>query len=85
MALQKFSETFSHGQHLSRCPRYSGGMMNTNRMELSLIARKMRATAAQKQRRQQRAGADPVGWTPWGRCLARQNRELMPLDVCMKA
>jgi hypothetical protein len=31
------------------------GMMNTNQMELSLKARQMRATAAQKQRRQQRA------------------------------
>ena len=36
-------------------PAKVAGMMNTNQMELSLKARQMRATAAQKQRRQQRA------------------------------
>jgi len=42
----------------SICPGASAkvaGMMNTNQMELSLKARQGRATAAQKQRRQQRA------------------------------
>jgi hypothetical protein len=32
-----------------------GGMMNTNQMELSLKAKQVRATARQKQQRQQRA------------------------------
>ncbi len=32
-----------------------GGMMNTNQMELGLKAKQARATARQKQRRQQRA------------------------------
>jgi hypothetical protein len=32
-----------------------GGMMNTNQMELSLKAKQLRASAREKQRRQQRA------------------------------
>jgi hypothetical protein len=32
-----------------------GGMMNTNQMELGLKAKQLRAAAAQKQRRQERA------------------------------
>ncbi len=36
-------------------PAKVGGKMNTNQMELSLKAKQARPTAAQKQRRQQRA------------------------------
>ena len=52
---KKFTKYF----HLdSLCPSgfvKVGGMMNTNQMELGLKAKQARATARQKQRRQQRA------------------------------
>jgi hypothetical protein len=56
---KRHSRNFKKYFHLdSLCPGASARVvakMNTNQMELSLKAKQVRATAAQKQRRQQRA------------------------------